>query len=363
MNNFEALILDFRVSELRELLQILGLKKSGLKNVLQKRILSYLRKPCPLTQQKELEQKIQELYYQSKLPPDILRAKKTNPECSSVPPAMTTPDPIITAIATVDINSVFFKTVEYILLPQAIDLRNGSKTFEFCFTEDQVALLSEENEENNFYEVMLKVCCIQNDEEWPAFVLHAVMNNSAIEVPEPSPHIIYLTRYCCKDCRTQNILTLSSPLPMSLSSYIFSVSLVKRTLVNQLMDQCPPKSSNLTRKLVSDYFAKNKIVKRLELHLACPVKMKIMEYPTRGSECKHVDVFDLQSFLEEMQFYFKWKCPFCQKLLTYESLVVDMYLQKYAQNNKSLLVFHKRRKILPNDSEVVCVEELIELED
>ncbi|KFM77329.1 hypothetical protein X975_24826, partial [Stegodyphus mimosarum] len=88
-----------------------------------------------------------------------------------------------------------------------------------------------------------------------------------------------------------------------------------------------------------------------------------MEYPTRGSKCNHVDVFDLHSFLEEMQFYLKWKCPLCKKLLTYESLVVDMNLQKYAQNNKSLLVFHKRRKISTNDSEVVCIEELIELDN
>ncbi|KAL1916682.1 uncharacterized protein VTP21DRAFT_5386 [Calcarisporiella thermophila] len=68
--------------------------------------------------------------------------------------------------------------------------------------------------------------------------------------------------------------------------------------------------------------------KNLRISLRCPISMTRIRFPVRGVECRHIECFDLQSYLEINRSTQLWKCPHCNKTTTSERLRVDAFLQR-----------------------------------
>jgi len=46
--------------------------------------------------------------------------------------------------------------------------------------------------------------------------------------------------------------------------------------------------------------------------MKCPITYKRISLPARGSECKHVQCFDLESYLQLNSERGAWRCPVCK---------------------------------------------------
>ena len=58
-----------------------------------------------------------------------------------------------------------------------------------------------------------------------------------------------------------------------------------------------------------------------KLSLKCPISLSRIKIPVRGKHCKHVQCFDLRSFVEENT----WICPCCNSILDLRMLIVDPF--------------------------------------
>ncbi|KAJ3442333.1 tonalli isoform b [Anaeramoeba flamelloides] len=70
--------------------------------------------------------------------------------------------------------------------------------------------------------------------------------------------------------------------------------------------------------------------------LKCPISMDFMEFPARGKDCKHLQCFDLKSYLKLAFDYGNWNCPCCSQFIPSEHLSIDGYiLSILKKNNKN----------------------------
>lgn len=49
----------------------------------------------------------------------------------------------------------------------------------------------------------------------------------------------------------------------------------------------------------------------IKVSLKCPITFKPIQLPARGSDCKHIQCFDLQSYLQLNCERGSWRCPVC----------------------------------------------------
>ncbi|KAJ3610738.1 hypothetical protein NHX12_022829 [Muraenolepis orangiensis] len=64
----------------------------------------------------------------------------------------------------------------------------------------------------------------------------------------------------------------------------------------------------------------------IKVSLKCPVTFRRIELPARGHDCKHVQCFDLESYLQLNCDRGTWRCPVCNKTALLEGLEVDQYM-------------------------------------
>ncbi|KAF3939821.1 hypothetical protein ABW19_dt0203520 [Dactylella cylindrospora] len=69
--------------------------------------------------------------------------------------------------------------------------------------------------------------------------------------------------------------------------------------------------------------------------IVCPMSQRLFDIPVRGKDCKHLDCFDLKSYLTTRTKYESgfavpdnWKCPICSCECTPPSLIVDGFMQE-----------------------------------
>ncbi|KAJ2960138.1 hypothetical protein NQZ79_g4528 [Umbelopsis isabellina] len=60
----------------------------------------------------------------------------------------------------------------------------------------------------------------------------------------------------------------------------------------------------------------------------CPITLRVMRQPIRGSDCKHYECFELDSYLLVNRGLAPWKCPHCNNTSTPEKLIYDTFLEK-----------------------------------
>ncbi|XP_067285189.1 zinc finger MIZ domain-containing protein 1-like [Pseudorasbora parva] len=63
----------------------------------------------------------------------------------------------------------------------------------------------------------------------------------------------------------------------------------------------------------------------IRVSLICPITFRRIQLPARGHDCKHVQCFDLESYLELNCERGTWRCPVCNKSAVLEGLEVDQY--------------------------------------
>ncbi|PRP86037.1 E3 SUMO-protein ligase PIAS4 isoform 1 [Planoprotostelium fungivorum] len=59
-----------------------------------------------------------------------------------------------------------------------------------------------------------------------------------------------------------------------------------------------------------------------------PLSQMRINIPTRGKKCKHIQCFDLNSFLQVNKKFPKFKCPVCSNVVPYSDLIVDGLMKK-----------------------------------
>ncbi|XP_056097770.1 zinc finger MIZ domain-containing protein 1a [Rhinichthys klamathensis goyatoka] len=64
----------------------------------------------------------------------------------------------------------------------------------------------------------------------------------------------------------------------------------------------------------------------IKVSLKCPITFRRIQLPARGHDCKHVQCFDLESYLELNCERGTWRCPVCNKSALLEGLEVDQYM-------------------------------------
>ncbi|CAG5100957.1 Similar to Pias3: E3 SUMO-protein ligase PIAS3 (Rattus norvegicus) [Cotesia congregata] len=96
-----------------------------------------------------------------------------------------------------------------------------------------------------------------------------------------------------------------------------------------------------------DYdFAKNVVLDKLSedgaeiamtdlcVSLVCPLGMMRMKTPCRGSQCVHLQCFDLLMFLQMNEHKSAWNCPICNKPTPFEDIVIDGYFDDILKSSK-----------------------------
>lgn len=63
------------------------------------------------------------------------------------------------------------------------------------------------------------------------------------------------------------------------------------------------------------------------LSLKCPLSTLRIDVPCRSTICSHNQCFDAKSFLQLQEQAPTWICPICSKIVTFENLQVDQYVE------------------------------------
>ena len=63
------------------------------------------------------------------------------------------------------------------------------------------------------------------------------------------------------------------------------------------------------------------------ISLTCPISTNPVRWPSRGKDCDHVEVFCASSFAKS-----EIICPFCEKIIRWENLIIDENISKFIQN-------------------------------
>merc|ERR1712106_149945 len=71
-----------------------------------------------------------------------------------------------------------------------------------------------------------------------------------------------------------------------------------------------------------------------KVSLRCPLTFKRISLPARGHDCRHIQCFDLESYLKLNCEKGLWKCPVCNKPALLEGLEVDQYMWSVIQNQQ-----------------------------
>ena len=116
--------------------------------------------------------------------------------------------------------------------------------------------------------------------------------------------------------------------------YCVSVFVVKKlstqTLMDRLIKTCK-KPLECTRQLVKEKLAitDNDLeieTSTLKASLLCPLMKCRIKIPGRSSLCKHVQCFDLTSYLSMNEKKPTWNCPVCDRHAPFEELIIDRYI-------------------------------------
>lgn len=66
--------------------------------------------------------------------------------------------------------------------------------------------------------------------------------------------------------------------------------------------------------------------------LSCPITLMRIMIPARGDDCRHLQCFDLESFIQVTKgskaFNNRWKCPECPLILRNDAIVIDPFVSE-----------------------------------
>jgi E3 SUMO-protein ligase PIAS3 len=112
------------------------------------------------------------------------------------------------------------------------------------------------------------------------------------------------------------------------------------SLIENLKKNCT-KEAELTRKMVreklqisdSDFEIETNTYK-VSLH--CPLMKFRLKLPGRSFKCKHVQCFDVESYLMMNEKKPTWNCPVCDQYVPYDTLIIDSLFIEILEKAKGL---------------------------
>jgi hypothetical protein len=160
------------------------------------------------------------------------------------------------------------------------------------------------------------------------------------DVCQPGRNTIQITvSACC--CVSPDALSPRNKLIRFLQSHLFVLQLVHRPSVRSVLqgllrkrlltaDHCIAKikrnfsNTGSGPNMERDRDAVEQTA--LKVSLKCPITYKRITLPARGHDCKHIQCFDLESYLQMNCERGSWRCPVCNKPAQLEGLEVDQYM-------------------------------------
>jgi hypothetical protein len=112
--------------------------------------------------------------------------------------------------------------------------------------------------------------------------------------------------------------------------YIIVVQLFKRISIADLLNQIKNNRQiplETGKKKVIDSFSDNNEVQAVSSKLSVidPLKLSKIILPGRAVTCKHIECFDLETFLQMNERVRRWICPICEKPILFSDLRLDCY--------------------------------------
>ncbi|KAL8918816.1 MAG: hypothetical protein Q9208_007154 [Pyrenodesmia sp. 3 TL-2023] len=148
------------------------------------------------------------------------------------------------------------------------------------------------------------------------------------------PDITSLLR---KRANYENSLSLTYALTHK--KFYFLVNLVKRHPVEELVARLKSgktiSKDQVIREMVSKAQDSEVQATGANVSLKCPLSTLRIEVPCRSTICTHNQCFDALSFLQLQEQAPTWTCPVCNKIVNFEALEVDLFVdpvQKYIDN-------------------------------
>ncbi|KAI5815972.1 PINIT domain-containing protein [Pyronema omphalodes] len=121
--------------------------------------------------------------------------------------------------------------------------------------------------------------------------------------------------------------------------FVFLVNLVQTETVEDLVVKLQQGRTIPKEEVISDMVKKNSdadlIATSVIMSLKCPLSTLRIQTPVRSIFCTHVQCFDATSFLQLQQQAPTWTCPTCNKSITFDQLVKDMYFDDILHNTPS----------------------------
>lgn len=192
---------------------------------------------------------------------------------------------------------------------------------------------------------------------WPANVAISV-NGHSIQIEQQKP--LFLKKICrlgkntlqitvpqcsCQHMFTMQVVnntTVKSALQDILRKQIkpveFSVTKIKQNFNNSNYNinynsNSNNSSLNLTPSTPSSLDENGIEQTSFRLSLRCPITFKRIVIPARGNDCKHLQCFDLETFLKLNTDKSGWSCPICNLPIVLENLEVDQYIHNIINSN------------------------------
>ncbi|XP_063699763.1 zinc finger MIZ domain-containing protein 1 [Culicoides brevitarsis] len=180
----------------------------------------------------------------------------------------------------------------------------------------------------------------QMNTNWPASV-QVSANSNPLEIDrgenKNSHRPLYLKQVCQPGRNTIQI-TVST----CCCSHLFVLQLVHRPAVRHVLDTLLRRNLLPTEHSVAKikrFFASGAIPpnamnesdptqepKSVRVYLKCGSTHKRITLPARGHDCKHIQCFDLETYLQVNCERGNWRCPICNKPALTEGVEIDQYM-------------------------------------
>ncbi|RPB07617.1 hypothetical protein P167DRAFT_529856 [Morchella conica CCBAS932] len=360
------------VRQLQAVLKAEGQPASGLKAMLQKRLVAYIESLMNANDTAGID-RVKQLIYRSDSPtpnrgaaspasfpssngygsPPVVNMGSGHYPASATAAAAAVPQPYPPQISS-NITRIHFKespfytvlkalsnieqcpvmnthrnTVTAIVnLPPADTQQLTDKSYRcmvYCAAVDGITPFTKDTEIAFPHQVELRV----NNEQISGLNLRGLKNKPGSTRPAD------ITDYILnKKALYRNEVTLTYALTQK--KFAFVVNLVQQESVDQLVEKLRVGAFIAKETVIADMVKKNEdsdlVATASIMSLKCPLSTLRINLPVRSTFCNHIQCFDGTSFLQLQQQAPTWSCPTCNKSIGWKSLVVDQYFLNILNN-------------------------------
>ncbi|KAH6893567.1 PINIT domain-containing protein [Thelonectria olida] len=123
---------------------------------------------------------------------------------------------------------------------------------------------------------------------------------------------------------------------LTTKKFYLVVNLCKVTTVEQLVAQIADGRKIMAESVRREFAQKNQdpdvVATSQVLSLKCPLSYMRLNIPCRGLSCSHIQCFDATSYLQLQEQGPQWLCPICNKSTVFDHLAVDNYVREILDN-------------------------------